>query len=174
MATKTHPAFQLFLPSNRWDSTPKVLTYVHKDISAADSGPRATSNIIIIHLINSGITLVNVYRPPNEGLRGPILTQLQGLQCGAKTMVGGDFNAIAPTWQDLGVSRGGDTDVEAWFEGQGLQVLNEPNEATHDAGNVLDLVATNILEFTMAIEEYLHTGSDHQTLVTTLKNPGRG
>ena len=26
MATKTHPAYQLFLPSNRWDSTPKVLT----------------------------------------------------------------------------------------------------------------------------------------------------
>lgn len=172
MATKTHPAFQLFLPSNRWDSTPKVLTYVHKDVPATAIGPRATSNIIITRLIDSGITLVNVYRPPNEGVRGPILAQLQGLQCGAKTMVGGDFNATAPTWQDLRAPRGGDTDVEAWFESQGLQVLNEPNEATHDLGNVLDLAATNILGSTMAIEEHLHTGSDHQTLVTTLKTPG--
>ena len=66
MATKTRPAFQLFLPSNRWDSTPKVLTYVHKDVPAAAIGPRATSNIIITRLVDSGITLVNVCRPPDE------------------------------------------------------------------------------------------------------------
>ena len=48
-------------------------------------------------------------------------------------MADDDFNATAPTWQDLRAPRGGDTDVEAWFESQGLQVLNEPNEATRDA-----------------------------------------
>ena len=167
MATKTHPAYQLFLPSNRWDSTPKVLTYVHKDVPAAAVGPRDTSNIITVHLTDSNVTLINVYRPPNEGRGGPIRTQLERLNCETKTMVGGDFNAVAPTWQDLGTPRGGDTDIKAWFEKQGLWVLNEPDEATHDDGNVLDLAATNISGATMAIEEHLHTGSDHQTLVTT-------
>ena len=179
MATKIHPAYQLFLPSNRWDSTPKVLTYVHKDVLAAAVGPRDTSNIITVHLTDSNVTLINVYRPPNEGQGGPIRTQLERLNCETKTMVGGDFNAVAPTWQDLGTPRGGDTDIEAWFEKQWLWVLNEPDEATHEAGNVLDLAAANIPRATMAIEEHLHTGSDHQTLITTLtaqdrRRPPRG
>lgn len=56
-----------------------------------------------------------------------------------------------------------------WIEGAGLMVEN-PKGPTHDAGNIVDLVLSNVLGISTTVESELMMGSDYFILVTTVLN----
>ena len=58
--------------------------------------------------------------------------------------------------------------VREWATKLGLTLISLYNISIHQKGNALDLVFSNITGAEANVEDYLATGSDHQTLVTTL------
>jgi len=169
--TKTHPGFDTFSPVEDWskeDKRPRVLTYVRKrkGITAHHVRPFTTPYCCMVEV--NGVLLANVYRQP--GYPPGVLEDLEKWTPGPNTVVLGDFNALHWSWQpghDRHASPG--TRLAEWIEKVGLAVEN-PEGPTHEAGNTIDLVLSNIPGTDTLIEPGLATGSDHFTLVTTVPN----
>lgn len=172
--TKTHPAFKLTLPSTRWEQRPRVLTYVSKEHQSYPVRTPLSRDLLQVHLPELGLDILNVYRPPGDGGHGRTTADLVTISPTGCFVAGGDFNAIAPTWQKWGSPRGGDLRVEAWAADQGLALVSPQDLATHEDGNVLDLAFSNIPGASANIEQHLATGSDHETLLIEVPASRRG
>ena len=59
-----------------------------------------------------------------------------------------------------------------WMQTSGLPFTGIPGQATHRDGHVIDLVFSDIPFTETSVAGDLRTGSDHETLLTTI--PGRG
>ena len=175
--TKSHPAFNCHAPPLGWEPRPRVLTYVARSVSAHLSPHTPRSNdLLLLHLPDENLDILNVYRPPQEGRTGATPTFLQDIPISSRFIAAGDFNAAHPTWQSWGSPRGGDAAIADWAVENSLALLSPPDAATHQLGNVLDLVFSNIPTATTNIELHLRTGSDHESLLTTipsLRSPRR-
>jgi hypothetical protein len=62
--TKTHPCYQLFSPATRWETRPRALIYVRRDLPAYSLPQPASPDIAAVCI--AGLTIINVYRPPND------------------------------------------------------------------------------------------------------------
>ena len=167
--TKSHPAYNCHAPPLGWEPRPRVLTYTACSISAYTSPLSPRSNdLLLLCLPDEKLEVLNVYRPPQEGRSGRTPALLQGIPITNRFIAAGDFNATHPSWQSWGNPRGGDAAIAEWAEASGLALLSPPDSATHQLGNVLDLVFSNISTAATNIELHLRTGSDHESLLTTI------
>src|SRR4051794_21678959 len=175
---KSHPAFNCHTPPLGWEPRPRVLSYTARSLSAYISPLSPRSNdLLLLCLPDEKLEVLNIYRPPQEGRNGPTPSLLQDIPIEGRFIAAGDFNATHPTWQSWGSPRGGDAAIAEWAEAANLALLSPPNSATHQQGNVLDLVFSNIPTATTNIEQHLRTGSDHESLLTiipSLRGPRRG
>lgn len=170
--TPTIRSYDVHSPVYAWschDTRPRVLTFVRKGIPFRvypTEDFRDRRDILVLKV--GGIHIVNIYRKKTAGA----LAALTDWTPPAQTIVAGDFNAGAPMWQDCEVRDGGDL-LEAWADTHNLSLISPFNIPTHDKGNTLDLVLSNIRTIDTTIEQHLHTGSDHDTLSTevTLETP---
>lgn len=167
--TKTHPGFDTFSPVEDWleeANRPRVLTYIRKrkSLRAHHVRPFTTPYCCMVEV--NGILLANVYRQP--GYPPGVLEGLEKWTPGPNTVVAGDFNALHWTWQPgHGRHASPGQRLADWIEQVGLVVEN-PEEPTHEAGNTIDLVLSNIPGTETLVEPRLATGSDHHTVVTTV------
>lgn len=87
-------------------------------------------------------------------------------------LIGGDFNA----WHDMfepgvqSVHQG--AELARWAGESGMDFIGTPGVPTQRAGHVLDLTFSNIPFAQSTVRLDMHSGSDHETQVTTI--PGRG
>lgn len=170
--TPTSRTFDIHSPVYAWschDTRPRVLTFVRKDIPFRvhpTKDFRGRRDILAINV--GGILIVNVYRKKTAGA----LQALTDWTPPTQTVVAGDFNAGAPMWQDCEARDGGEA-LEAWADTHNLSLISPYNIPTHNKGNTLDLVLSNVRNIDTTIEQHLHTGSDHDTLSTevTLETP---
>jgi len=141
--TKTHPAYHTFKPQT--NKRIRVLTFIRRDIKGyAIESPLGRDHLRVF-LPDEGLTIINVYRPPGKGSQSQSHTDLLATCVRGRTIVAGDFNAISPMWQSWGEPRTGDLAVSDWAEEQGLAVVSPYDQPTHDRGNVLDLVFSNVI-----------------------------
>lgn len=170
--TKTHPGYDAFAPVEDWaEKKPRTMTYVLKTPGLTAHHIRPFTHPDCCTIVINGITMVNVYRQP--GLPPGLLAELETWTTPRQTVVAGDFNAVHWTWQpghDRHNSPG--PRVADWAEAQGLTNLN-PLAPTHEAGNTIDLVFTDIPEAQTEVLPDLATGSDHYTLWTTIPTSTR-
>nr|ABC24970.1 reverse transcriptase [Monascus pilosus] len=171
--TKTHPRYQLFSPTTRWEIRPRTLTYVRKDLPAHTLPQPSSPDITAVEV--DGLTIINVYRPPNDSVtpssptRSTIHTLLQ-YPVPRNTIIAGDFNTHHPLWQpetQLHALSAGATALVEWLETQGLVLCMEPGTPTRGP-NTLDLVFAN-LPVVATVEDHLSTFSDHKTILAQLK-----
>jgi hypothetical protein len=161
--TKTHPRYSLFGPITCWNSRPRVLTYVRRDLPAHLLPQPASRDIVAIQIL--GLTVVNVYRPPGDVVTpGSVLSTLLDFSPPQNTLLAGDFNTYHPLWQSNSQPSNGASRLTEWLESHGLALCLEPNIPTR-GGNTLDLVFSDIPAET-TVEDHLHTTSDHSTLLT--------
>ncbi len=167
--TQTHPSYNTFAPLDEWgddeDSRPRVMTYIRRDTPAQQLRPQ-TPHRDLLWVEASGITIVNAYRQP----RTPFLIQhLCTWTPSPNSIVAGDFNAAHPSWQ---VGRPNDNfgnDLAHWASEHNLSLASEPDIPTHEGGNTLDLVFTNISTAETACCPHLDVGSDHDVLLTKVR-----
>jgi hypothetical protein len=161
--TKTHPRYRLFGPVTRWNSRPRALTYVRRDLPAHLLPHPSSPDIIALKIL--GLTVINVYRAPRDLISpGSTLSTLLEFSPPRNTLVAGDFNTYHPTWQSGSHYSNGASRLTEWLDLHGLALCLEPDTPTHGA-NTIDLVFSDIPAET-TVEEHLHTTSDHSTLLT--------
>lgn len=84
-------------------------------------------------------------------------------------LVVGDFNVRHADWDnttDATPSSG--ARLLAWSQQNGLSLLNPDNTSTHNRGGTLDLSFSSVPLASCVIANDLHTGSDHESLLTAL------
>ncbi|POS84528.1 hypothetical protein EPUL_004872 [Erysiphe pulchra] len=155
--TKQHANYMSFCPVDTWETRPQVMTYVRKgtNLQPTQIKPSNTADICWIKILGASLktNIVNVYRPPQEPEGGPTITALKNWKVLPNSLIAGDFNTRHSLWD----SRSRDSTR-----------AEELIDYTHNKGNVLDLVFTNIIGTQCNIEEHLHTTSDREILLTTL------
>jgi hypothetical protein len=62
--TKTHPRYQLFSPTTRWETRPRALIYVRRDLPVYSLFQPASLDITAIY--TASLTIINIYHPPND------------------------------------------------------------------------------------------------------------
>lgn len=171
--TKTHPRYQLFSPATRWETRPRALIYVCRDLPAFSLPQPISPDIAAI--CTAGLTIINIYRPPNDPVvpagSGSTLSTLHTLlqfSPPQNTIIAGDFNTHHPLWQpgtEPHQVTAGATALIEWLEAHELVLCMEPGTPTHGP-NTLDLVFSNML-IEAVVEDYLNTSSDHATILIT-------
>jgi hypothetical protein len=63
--------------------------------------------------------------------------------------------------------------LAAWSSASGIDYIRNPEEATHNAGYVLDLSFSNIPFATTSIQTNIHYVSDHKVQVTVILGRGK-
>lgn len=183
--TVTHKSFQCFAPETDWVThPPRVLTYMRKGqgLYCIQNSPFPTpTNDILVTRIGrkniSDITLFNIYNAPagaiNSGKAVDIITTNVHFTPEQRVLLLGDLNLKHPRWQPgTSLNHGAATFAE-WTDEENLQLLSLPGLATHKAGNVLDLTwaSPNLVGAQAAIDEALHSTSDHETIYITIPYP---
>ncbi|KAJ5385666.1 hypothetical protein N7509_008207 [Penicillium cosmopolitanum] len=173
--TKTHPRYQLFGPTTRWEARPRALTYVRRDLPAFPLPPprftRYRSSLRIRTHNNQHLP------PPPKDLVVPntssstpsTLHTLLQYSPPQNTILAGDFNTHHPLWQpetEAHNTTPGATALIEWLEANGLALCIEPGTPTRGP-NTIDLVFSDIPVEATA-EDHLSSTSDHATILITI------
>ena len=121
---------------------------------------------------------MNVYNAPVGGIRdseaAKALTSLPADLFSQPTLLAGDFNLPHPNWQPslrTNFKPFAET-FASWLNTTPLVLLSEPDRATHDRGNVLDLTfitGSLLLAGASTVVAYdLDSTSDHRPLLSTI------
>lgn len=168
--TITFPGFACHSPVDRWDNArracPRVLTYVSLKLGVKVSpfAPFQSRDALFLQC-NGRVTIANLYRQPADHT---LFQQLSAWHPPEGTFIAGDFNAHHRLWQPGVANNAGSADLVAWLEHADLHCTNPLGVRTHESGNVLDLVFTNIPMVETRLAPELECGSDHFPLVSTI------
>lgn len=142
--TKSHPGYTCHIPCGGIDIRPRAVTYTRKCdriLSATQIFPCATPTGDYCWVVVNGITLFNVYKAPNNPNAFQPIVNWAPTQ---NSLIAGDFNSVHEAWQpNITSPHGQGEQIERWAERHHLSCLIV-GEPTHQAGNTLDLVWTNI------------------------------
>ncbi|POS81799.1 hypothetical protein EPUL_006838, partial [Erysiphe pulchra] len=152
-----------------------VFTYIRKKsglkpFQVASDLSRDLIKLVITCGNYTTLPIWNIYNAPTGSIEAGVgLSTL--LDCtDTPFFIGGDFNLRHPLW-DSKVShvQRSCSDFIDWYDSKGLKLLNPTDVPTHDRGSTLDLALCLDINATCEIRTELHTTSDHETLVTTLR-----
>ncbi|RAL61911.1 hypothetical protein DID88_002400 [Monilinia fructigena] len=176
--TQNHPGYDCYSPVDSWiydtpedreSARPRVMTYIRKGAGLRVQQRRPIHSRDLLWTDVNGIAILNAYRQPTTP---EVLDYVTHLTPSPKCLVGGDFNV----WHDMfepgvrSTHRG--ADLARWSSESNMDFIGTPGEPTHNAGHVLDLTFSNIPFASTIVRKDMHTGSDHETLVTSLPNRG--
>ena len=176
--TQNHPGFDCYAPVDAWNDEdpdrreaerPRVMTYVRKGVGLKVQQRRPIHSRDLLWLDVNGYAILNAYRQP---LSLEVIDYVTHLAPPSNCLIGGDFNA----WHDMfepgvqPVHQG--AELARWASDSGMDYIGTPGDPTQRAGHVLDLTFSNIPFAHTIIKPDMHSGSDHETQVTTI--PGRG
>ena len=167
--TKTHPQYDCHSPIRHWtdqrSTQPRVLTYTRKGHGLLVEALQVEATRDMHWVLVNGFTFVNAYRGGDEL---DVLQTLGRWDPPENTMLAGDFNAHHPSWQPGKRPNTAGNQLYEWTTDHQLMLTSEPGIATHELGNTLDLVFSNIPFLDTRVARHLHTTSDHDTLITVV------
>jgi hypothetical protein len=176
--TQNHPSYDCYAPTDSWDGIepdqreaerPRVMTYVRKGAGLKTQQRRSIQSRDLLWIDVNGYAILNVYRQPHSIVVMDYVTHLAPPpQC----LVGGDFNAWHDMWEPGIQPANRGADLARWSADAAMDYIGTVGEPTQRSGHVLDLTFSNISFAYSEIRQDMHSGSDHETQVTTI--PGRG
>ncbi|CCU81551.1 endonuclease/reverse transcriptase [Blumeria hordei DH14] len=164
--TKRHPSFETFSPIDDWTSSrPRVMSYVRKNacLCSEQGYTASSSDMLLLRIISS-----------SEGpTSNSVLDSLYSLTLPfeGNLLISGDFNLHHTRWQPSW-TRSPSPSAEKfteWADKNYLSLLSPADMATHDRGNVLDLVLGSsplVQKTKCTLAPHLDTTSDHATILT--------
>jgi ribonuclease HI len=170
--TQNHPGYTSHAPLDCWDTEedrPRVMTYVRRGVKLHAQQRRPERSRDRLWLDVNGLAILNFYREPTTP---DLVEYIAGLAPPARCVAGGDANATHDLWEPGAATRAGGSHIAEWSQATGMEYTGTPGEPTHRAGHVLDLVFSNVAHAETRVRSELHSGSDHETLVTII--PTRG
>ncbi|RAL59212.1 hypothetical protein DID88_006667 [Monilinia fructigena] len=160
--TQNHPGYDCYSPVDSWiydtpkdreSARPRVMTYIRKGAGLRVQQRRPIHSRDLLWTDVNGIAILNAYRQPTTP---EVLDYVTHLTPSPKCLV-----AVTSTLGTTCLSRV-----------RNMDFIGTPGEPTHNAGHVLDLTFSNIPFASTIVRKDMHTGSDHETLVTSLPNRG--
>jgi ribonuclease HI len=170
--TQSHPGYEVYAPVDAWgdtDERPRVLTYVRKGAKLEVQQRRPVGSRDLLWIDVNGVSFLNFYREPRTD---PVVDYLTSLVPPGRCIAGGDANANHELWEPGVETRNRGQQIAQWCRDSGMAYTGQAGVPTQRAGHTIDLVFSNVPFVTTETSEILHSGSDHQTLLT--KVPGRG
>src|SRR6195952_2234369 len=177
--TQNHPSYDLYAPIDSWDETeeeiferirPRVLTYVRKGAGLNPQQRRSVNSRDLLWLNVNTYSILNVYR---QGHTHQVLDYVTHLEPPPNCIVGGDFNARHDTFEPGSDTVGGGGHLADWAAISNMDFIGAAGEPTHNKGHVLDLTFSNVPNSITMIRHDMHSGSDHETQVTTFPSRGK-
>ena len=176
--TQTHPSYDHYAPVDSWDSTnetdreaerPRVMTYVRKGAGLRVQQRRPIADRDLLWTDVNGFAILNVYRAP---LTIKVIDYVTNLEPPERCLAGGDFNVHHDMFEPGVEPKHQGSLLAQWATNSGMDYIGQAGIPTQRHGHVLDLQFSNVPFAHSAIRTDLHSGSDHETLVTNI--PGRG
>ena len=177
--TQNHPAYDLYAPIDSWAETddalfdhqrPRVLTYVRKGAGLNPQQRRSVNSRDLLWLNVNTYSILNVYRQPHTH---SVLDYVTHLEPPPNCLIGGDFNVWHDTFEPGVETKAGGGHLADWASIADMDFIGAPGEPTHKKGHVLDLTFSNVPNSITMIRHDMHSGSDHETQVTTLPSRGK-
>jgi ribonuclease HI len=179
--TQNHPAYECYAPVDSWetdpthpnntfaDIRPRVMTYVRKGAGLKTQQRRSVQNRDLLWTEVNGHLVLNAYRQPATP---QTIEYVANLSPPPNCLVGGDFNCTHDMFEPGAEPGRMGGQLAHWATASGMDFIGTPGDPTHRLGHVLDLTFSNIPFARTVVREDMHSGSDHETQVTTL--PTRG
>ena len=176
--TSTHPGFRHLSPISTWDTPtasgsarPRVMTYIRKGYHLRLQTRESLNHPDLLWVVVNGVAILNCYRQP---LTRDVLQYVTHLTPPQHCLVGGDFNVRHESFEPAVTAANGGIELARWAAAASMDYIGVPGQPTHCAGHVLDLTFSNIPFAQSAVEASMHSGSDHETIVTSIPTAALG
>ncbi|KAF9730165.1 RNA-directed DNA polymerase from transposon x-element [Paraphaeosphaeria minitans] len=176
--TSTHPGFRHLAPISTWDTPtasgsarPRVMTYIRKGYHLRLQTRESLNHPDLLWVVVNGVAILNCYRQP---LTPDVLQYVTHLTPPQHCLVGGDFNVRHESFEPAVTAANGGIELARWAAAASMDYIGVPGQPTHCAGHVLDLTFSNIPFAQSAVEASMHSGSDHETIVTSIPTAALG
>lgn len=114
------------------------------------------------------INVTNVYRPLQEKVDDSVISILKRWHVPRNCIIAGNLKKQHPIWDSRAEETGHAKKLDIKMQNSDLQFISPITIPTYGVGSTLDLTFSNIFGSTSAIEQHLHTISDHEKLINTI------
>ena len=172
LRTSTYPGFRHLAPISTWDTPsaagsacPRVITYVRKRHHIKLQTRESLNYRELLWVVVNGVAILNCYRQP---LTPDVLQYVTHLAPPQQCLVGGDFNVRHESFEPNVTAAHGGIELANWAAAASMDYIGVPGQPTHCAGHVIDLTFSNVPFAQSAVDASMHSGSDHETIVTSI------
>ncbi|KAF9728446.1 RNA-directed DNA polymerase from transposon x-element [Paraphaeosphaeria minitans] len=147
------------------------MTYIRKGYHLRLQTRESLNHPDLLWVVVNGVAILNCYRQP---LTPDVLQYVTHLTPPQHCLVGGDFNVRHESFEPAVTAANGGIELARWAAAASMDYIGVPGQPTHCAGHVLDLTFSNIPFAQSAVEASMHSGSDHETIVTSIPTSALG
>ena len=141
------------------------MTYIRKGSHLHYQARESLNHPDMLWVVVNGISILNCYRRPHTP---DVIQYVSCLTPPPLCLVGGDFNARHESFEPTITAANGGIELARWASNASMDYIGIPGQPTHSAGHVLDLTFSNIPFAQSAVDASMHSGSDHETIVTSI------
>jgi ribonuclease HI len=147
------------------------MTYVRKGYHLKLEARESLNHPDLLWAVVNGVSILNCYRQPHTPNVLQYVTHLIPPQY---CLVGGDFNARHESFEPTVTAANGGLELARWAAAASMDYIGVPGQPTHYAGHVIDLTFSNVPFAQSAVDASMHSGSDHETIVTFVPTSALG
>jgi hypothetical protein len=147
------------------------MTYIRKGLHLKLQTRESPNHPNLLWVVVNGISILNCYRQPHTPYVLQYVTQLTPPQ---QCLIGGEFNAKHASFNPTVSAANGGAKLAKWVVAASMDYISIPGQSTHQAGQVIDLTFCNDPFTQSAVDASMHSGSDHETAVTSVPTSIRG
>jgi len=147
------------------------MTYIRKGRHLKYQARESLNHPDMLWAVVNGVAILNCYRRPHSP---HVIQYVTHLIPPPLCLVGGDFNARHESFEPTVTAANGGVELARWAARASMDYIGVPGQPTHCAGHVLDLTFSNIPFAQSAVDASMHSGSDHETIVTSVPIPTAG
>ena len=141
------------------------MTYIRKGCHLRYQARESLNHPDMLWIVVNGVAILNCYRQPHTPHVIEYVTHLLPPEV---CLIGGDFNVRHESFEPTTTAANGGVELASWAANASMDYIGVPGQPTHCAGHVLDLTFSNIPFAQSAVDASMHSGSDHETIVTSV------
>jgi hypothetical protein len=141
------------------------MTYIRKGHHLKLQTRDSLNHPDLLWAVVNGISILNCYRQP---LSPDVLQYVTHLTPPSHCLIGGDFNAKHESFEPGVTAAHGGAELARWAAAASMDYIGVPGQPTHSAGHVIDLTFSNVPFAQSAVDASMHSGSDHETIITSV------
>jgi hypothetical protein len=141
------------------------MTYIRKGYHLKYQARESLNHPDLLWPVVNGVAILHCYRQPYTPYVLQYVTQsIPPPRC----LVGGDFNAKHESFEPTVTAVNGGVELARWAAAASIDYIGEPGQPRHCAGRVINLTFSDVPFAQPAVDASMHSGSDHESIVTSV------